>query len=175
MVVRLFPPLGIFGCSRLTSINNLENSVKHQTLIRTATIALVIAVSLTSHSEAQRNNWNQRFLGNANSNIRGGLPNFDSVPNRNSQRHRIRNNRILSNGQLQWEPQQAIQRITNAQQNLVRPPQPSPYAAGPTVGGRFRFANRPRPQHVQPQHVPRQTGWQPWMHVPMDGSQPWNR
>lgn len=122
--------------------------------------------------QQQNINASRRSHGQPNLNNHGGIPMYDSVPNRPTIRHRIRDNRILRDGSLQWAPHAVTPNVGYFPAPVYTPPQTqnrSPYAAGPSVGGRIQIRTRPQPQTTQP------SGWQPWMHVPLDGSQPWNR
>lgn len=106
-----------------------------------------------------------------------GLPMRDTVPRGATPRHHIRNHSINPDGSLRWVPNQAIPLNGVVPQPSFQPPTRNPFAAGPTAGGTtnggpVRFQIRTRP--VTPQPRPQPTGWQPWMHVPLDGSQPWN-
>lgn len=105
-----------------------------------------------------------------------GLPLRDTVPFGATPRHHIRNHSINPDGSLKWIPNQAIPRNGVVPQPAFQPPARNPFAAGPTAGGTtggpVRIQIRTRP--VTPQPRPQPTGWQPWMHVPLDGSQPWN-
>jgi len=124
------------------------------------------------NSFSPQSSFNQRNH-QPNARFRGGLPMRDTVPRGPAIRHRIRDNRVMRDGSLEWVPRAQTPVVDSPRQPVYNPPARtrSPYAAGPTVGGRFQIQTRPRPTPKTSQP----TGWQPWMHVPLDGSQPWNQ
>ena len=145
-----------------------QEAIMRNTIITTATLAILF-VSMQFTSEVEAQNFNRRVL------FRSGIPNVDMVPNQRTPRHHIRNNRILGDGSLQFLPQAFVPRNGGYRQPAYTPPVFRPpvnrFSAGPTVGGRFRIVERPKPQATQQPA----SGWQPWMHVPLDGSQPWKK
>ena len=158
--------------------------MKRQTITTVfSLLALSICLSSTAQAQLFRNIRNavgnrsqtpvRSILGNANPARIGGLPLNDQMGRGNTGRYRMRNNRVLSNGDMQWAPNRdpALNQIVP--QPRIQP-SPSPYAAGPTVGGRIRIRQRPTTPVSRTPVQQTTSGWQPWMHVPLDGSQPWN-
>ncbi len=84
--------------------------------VKIALSALVLSCVISSDAEAQifrkvpsgfrqrSQAPSQRFFGNPNRNRIGGLPLQDRYGNRSTSNHRIRDNRILSDGSMQWVP-----------------------------------------------------------------------